>query len=213
MYVLLILCTYINCSTGKPTAPTNVTFPTENTTDISFVVQWGAVTDQFVDSYQVVWIDYSNTQDAYVNETSCTIVGLTPNTTYTVNVLAHNKCGNGNASFPKAITTNVSLIMDTSLTTIISDILNPTTSSGITTASITTTSFTTASIITASVITAGITTASITTASITTALSKPAVMIADTTVSTVYSGSPTSRVEAESNSKFYIRQPWCNIVK
>ena len=189
------------------------------------------MTDQFVYSYLVAWIDNSNTQDAYVNETSCTIAGLTPNTKYTVIVFAHNKCGNGNASFPEVITTNGSLTMDTSLTTIISDIVNPT-SAGITTASITTASFTTASIITASIttasitttsiITASITTASITTASITTAsiitasittaLSRPAVMTAGTTVSTVYSGSPTSHVGAESNSKYYIRQPWCNIV-
>ena len=169
------------------------------------------MTDQFVYSYLVAWIDNSNTQDAYVNETSCTIAGLTPNTKYTVIVFAHNKCGNGNASFPEVITTNGSLTMDTSLTTIISDIMNPT-SAGITTASITTASFTTASITTASITTASFTTASITTASFTTALSRPAVMTAGTTVSTVYSGSPTSHVGAESNSKFYIRQPWCNIV-
>ena len=199
---------YVNCSTGKPTTPTNVTFPTENTTDISFVVQWGAVTDQFVDSYVVVWFDkISSTVQDDVNETSCTIVGLTPNTTYTVVVFAHNKCGKGNASFPKVITTNGSLTMDTSLTTIISDIMNPTS------AGITTSSFTTASITTASITTASITTASFTTASITTALSRPAIMTAGTTVSTVYSGSPTSHVGAKSNSKFYIRQPWCNIVK
>ena len=218
---------YINCSTGKPIAPMSVKFPTENTTDISFVVQWDAVIDQFVDSYLVLWNDkISTVQNAYVNETSCTVAGLTPNTTYVVVVFAHNKCGDGNSSFPIEITTNLSLSMDTSLTTIISDIVNPT-SAGTTTASITTASFTTASINTTSINTASINTASITTASIntaiittastntasiTTALSKPAVMTAGTTVSTVYSGSPTSHVGAESNSKFYIRQPWCNIV-
>ena len=208
---------YINCSTGKPIAPMSVKFPTENTTDISFVVQWDAVIDQFVDSYLVLWNDkISTVQNAHVNETSCTVAGLTPNTTYVVVVFAHNKCGDGNASFPKEITTNLSFSMDTSLTTIISDIVNPTsagtTTASITTASITTASINTASITTASITTASITTASIITASITTALSKPAVMTAGTTVFTVYSGSPTSHVGAESNSKFYIRQPWCNIV-
>ena len=72
-------------------APVNIRFPLQNITDVSFVVQWDAVSNQSVDRYivSVYWTDDENLiQTVTVNETSYTVTGLTPDTTYTVTVAA-----------------------------------------------------------------------------------------------------------------------------
>ena len=109
----------------------NIRFPPENSTNVSLVVQWDAVIDQFVDGYLVVWNNELDTVGkARVNNTSYTITGLDPNTTYIVSVFAHNKCGDGTASIPENVKINYSLTINTSLTTEVSVvIINPTSAS------------------------------------------------------------------------------------
>ena len=99
-----------------PNPPMNIRFPVEYITDVSFIVQWDAVTNQFVDRYNIIvkWTDGTNPiQTVTVNETSCTVTGLTPNTTYTVFIAAVNNCGTGTFSTNKSVTTNISFSMDT----------------------------------------------------------------------------------------------------
>ena len=63
--------------------------------DVSFVVQWDAVVDHSDVGYEINWIDYTNNSlqrfTATVTETSYTVTGLTPNTTYVVTVAVINK--------------------------------------------------------------------------------------------------------------------------
>ena len=115
---------YVLCFTALlPTTPINIRLPVENITDVLFIVQWDKVINQSVSGYKVIWTDESNsTQTVTVNETSYTVTGLTPNTTYTVNVAAINKCGTGPLSTDKRVTTNVSFSMNTIST---STIINP----------------------------------------------------------------------------------------
>ena len=111
-----------------PTSPVKVRFPTENVTNLSFVVQWDAVNNQSDDRYIVSWTDGTNPiQTVTVNETSCTVTGLTPNTTYTVTVAAINENCTGPLSNNKNVTTNSSLSMDTVSTTSVLITTNSTT--------------------------------------------------------------------------------------
>ena len=94
--------------------PLNIRFSTDHITDVSFVVQWDAVTNPAVDRYLVTWTDGTNPiQIVIVNETLCAIIGLTPNTTYIVTVAAVSKDCSGPFSTDEKVTTNVSLSMDT----------------------------------------------------------------------------------------------------
>jgi len=85
----------------------NIRFPTENITDVSFVVQWDAVTNHPGGSYNVTWTNGSNMHAAIVNKTSYTITGLTPKTIDTVTVTAVNKCGRGPTSTVTNLTINI----------------------------------------------------------------------------------------------------------
>ena len=108
----------------------NIRFPPQSITDVSFVVQWDAVINQSVDRYVVYWIDDSKPiQSVIVNETSCTVTGLTPNTTYTVTVAAANvfNC-TGVASDGEEVTTIISISMDTTSTVNSLSSTNPTVS-------------------------------------------------------------------------------------
>ena len=93
-------------------APVNIRFPPQSITDVSFVVQWDAVINQSVDRYiiSVYRTDNENpVQTVTVNETSYTVTGLTPNTTYTVTVTAvdEHDCIEI-ASAVEEVTTNIS---------------------------------------------------------------------------------------------------------
>ena len=121
--VSIIISNYVNylCST----APVNIRFPPQSITDVSFVVQWDAVINQSVDRYMVsvYWTDDDRNpiQSVTVHETSYTVTGLTPNTTYTVTVasVGESDC-TGIASARKEVTTVVSVSMDTASTTDVS---------------------------------------------------------------------------------------------
>ena len=94
--------------------PLNIRFPADHITDVSFVVQWDAVPNRSVDRYLVTWTDGTNPiQIVTVNETSCSVTNLTPNTTYTVTVAAVNKNCSGPFSTDERVTTNMSLSTDT----------------------------------------------------------------------------------------------------
>jgi len=86
----------------------NIRFPTENITDMSFVVQWDAVTNHPGGSYNVTWTDGINMHTAIVNKTSYTITGLTPKTIDTITVTAVNKCGRGPTSTVTNLTIHIS---------------------------------------------------------------------------------------------------------
>ena len=107
------------------TAPMNIGFPTDKITNVSLVVQWDAVINQSVDGYMVNWTDGINhIQSVIVNETLCTVTGLTPNTTYTVTVAAVNVCGTGPASTgDNSVTTNMSFLHGVSPTATINNII------------------------------------------------------------------------------------------
>ena len=168
----------------------NIRFPPENTTNVSLIVQWDAVIDQFVDSYLVVWNNKLDTvHEARVNNTSYTITGLDPNTTYLVSVFAHNKCGDGTASIPENVTTNYSFTINTSLTTEVSVvIINPTSAS-------------TAAVPSESPFMTASTTISTMPSSLPTMPSSLLTM--PSSLPTMPSSLPTSSIEAESDSKFY----------
>ena len=103
----------------------NIRFPPQSITDVSFVVQWDAVINQSVDRYIVSVYRTNNNwdpiQSVNVDETSYTVTGLTPNTTYTVTVgsVDESDC-TGIASAHKEVTTAVSVSMDTASTTDVS---------------------------------------------------------------------------------------------
>ena len=92
-------------------APVNIRFPAQNITDVSFVVQWDAVINQSVNRYivSVYWTnDWHPIKTVTADETSYTVTGLTPNTTYIVTVAAVNEsdCA-GVASVGEEVTTEV----------------------------------------------------------------------------------------------------------
>ena len=95
------------------TAPVNIRFPPGSITDVSFVVQWDAVINQSVDRYivSVYWTDRNNPiQSVTIDETSYTVTGLTPNTTYTVTVASVDESDcTGVASAGKKVNTTVSI--------------------------------------------------------------------------------------------------------
>ena len=97
---------------SSPAAPVNIKFPPQSITDVSFVVQWDAVINQSVDRYiiSVYRTDNENLiQSVTVDETSYTVTGLTPNTTYTVTVTAVDEHGCIEiASAVEEVTTNIS---------------------------------------------------------------------------------------------------------
>ena len=121
-------------------APVKIEFPTDKITDVSFVVQWDAVINQSVDRYIVNWSDGTNpVESVVIHNTSYTVTGLTPNTTYTVTVAAVNMCGTGLASTGNnSVTTNVLFSVNTTSTTSVFHDVTPTvTINTITTNSIT----------------------------------------------------------------------------
>ena len=95
----------------------NISFPPWSITDVSFVVQWDAVINQSVDRYivSVYWTDRNNPiQSVTIDETSCTVTGLTANTTYTVVVAAVDESNcTGVASVRKEVNTTISISMVT----------------------------------------------------------------------------------------------------
>ena len=120
--------------------PVKIEFSTDKITDVSFVVQWDAVINQSVDGYMVNWTDGINhMQSVIVKETSYTVTGLAPNTTYTVTVAAVNMCGTGLASTGNnSVTTNILFSVNTTSTTsVIHDVTPTVTINTITTNSIT----------------------------------------------------------------------------
>ena len=126
----------------------NIRFPIQYITDVSFVVQWDAVTNQSVDRYIVNWTDGTNLiQTVTVNETSYNVTGLTLNTTYTVTVAAVNKCGIGVPSVDGRVTISTSPSMNSVSTTSVFLRLIPTATT--TTTTTTTTSNASASTTTA----------------------------------------------------------------
>ena len=91
------------------TTPMNIRFPADEITNVSFVVQWDAISNQFVDRYIVNWTDGTNRmQSVIVHKIFYTVIGLNPNTTYTVTVAAVNQCGTSAGS--NSVRTNVSSI-------------------------------------------------------------------------------------------------------
>ena len=98
-------------------APVNIRFPAQNITDVSFAVQWDAVINQSVNRYivSVYWTsDWNPIKTVTADETSYTVTGLTPNTTYIVTVAAVSESGcTGVASDGEEVTTTVSVSMDT----------------------------------------------------------------------------------------------------
>ena len=132
-----------------PNPPMYIRFPVEYITDVSFIVQWDAVTNQSDDRYIVKWTDGTNPiQIVTVNETSYNVTGLTPNTTYTVIVAAVNNCGTGTFSTNESVTTNISFSIDIASTATVFFSIKPT---AITITTITSTTTTTATTITNSV--------------------------------------------------------------
>ena len=116
----------------------NIRFPTESITDTSFVVQWDAVTNDSAHGYIVNWTDGANPiQTVTVIETSYIVTGLTPNTTYTVNVAAVNKCGTGVSSVDDRVTTSASFSVNTVSTTSIATTTTTTTTIGASTSATT----------------------------------------------------------------------------
>ena len=128
--ISIFISNYVNylCST----APMNIRIPLRNIRDVSFVVQWDAVINQSVDRYivSVYWTDRHNPiQSVTVDQTSYTVTGLTPNTTYTVAVASVNESDcTGVASARKEVTTDVSVSVDVTSTVDISrpPSINPT---------------------------------------------------------------------------------------
>jgi len=78
-------------TTGPPGIPMNIRY-----NHASFVVQWDEVDD--ADKYLVNWSGGGRIREATTLQTSRTITGLTPNTTYVVTVFAINGCGESDTS-------------------------------------------------------------------------------------------------------------------
>ena len=99
------------------TAPVNIRFPPQNITDVSFVVQWDAVSNQSIDGYIVSIHQTSNSkhiQTVTVDEISYNVTGLTPDTTYTVTVTVVDESDcNGLVSAGEEVTTTALVLMDT----------------------------------------------------------------------------------------------------
>ena len=87
----------------------NITFPQDDITSESFVVQWDEVNDIFPVNYTVRWYgeDGSN-GTANVTGLSYTVTGLTNNISYNVTVVAINTCcGTGPVSNVTMVMTNM----------------------------------------------------------------------------------------------------------
>ena len=134
------------------TSPMNIGFPIEYISDVSFVVQWDPVNNQSVDRYIITvnWTDGTNPiQTATVNETSYNVTGLSPNTTYAVNVAVVNECGIGVPCADGRVTTSASPSMNSVSTTYTSVFLRLIPTATTTTTTTTTTSNASASTTTA----------------------------------------------------------------
>ena len=82
-----------------PDRPMNIRFPASDITSTSFVVQWDVVDD--TDLYSVTWRTgrLNSSRETATSQTSRTVTGLTPNTTYAVTIAAFNTvCGRGSES-------------------------------------------------------------------------------------------------------------------
>ena len=80
-------------------------------TSTSFDIQWDKVDD--ADWYIVIWRDDGGSVNQ--STTSVTVPQLSPNTTYSVTVTAGNLCGSGTASDILNVTTNVTLLVGSSI--------------------------------------------------------------------------------------------------
>ena len=124
----------------------NVIVPKEDITNVSFVVQWDAVINHSDVKYEVNWLDIDNPslQKATVTETSYTVTGLTPNTSYLVTVAVLNKKCKGHSPHSVGITikTKILLSINTNSTTSSANPTTATTSTATTTATTTTTTTT-----------------------------------------------------------------------
>ena len=64
----------------------------------SMFVQWNVVDSYFDTSYTVTWTSgFPIHSVTLIEQSSCTITGLTPDTIYTITVTAANECGTGPA--------------------------------------------------------------------------------------------------------------------
>ncbi|XP_065912099.1 fibronectin-like isoform X2 [Dysidea avara] len=96
--------------TYTPDKPTNIRFSPR--TSNSFAVQWDEVTDMFPVTYEVSWSDGNGDNGTIAtNQTSCTITGLTYDTTYNVTVVAINTCCGAGPTSYTVLTTNTSMSM------------------------------------------------------------------------------------------------------
>ena len=107
---------YIYFTVAPSASPVNIAFPEENVKDASFVVQWNTL-HQSADRYViVVWTDGIPIQTVTVDQTSYIVTGLTPNTTYTVNIATIISC-TGPLSTDATVTTRVPFSKDVNTTT------------------------------------------------------------------------------------------------
>ncbi|XP_065890845.1 uncharacterized protein [Dysidea avara] len=102
-------------TTGPPGTPINIRVSEISST--SFVVQWDEVDD--ADHYIVNWRDDGGSvRESTTSLISITITQLSPNTTYNVTVTAGNICGSGTVSDILIVTSNVTLLVGPSITTL-----------------------------------------------------------------------------------------------
>jgi len=74
---------------GPPDTPMNITVI--DITSTSFVIQWKEVDD--ANQYYINWSSAGDGSREVTSQTSCTITGLIPNTTYYVTITSVNSCG------------------------------------------------------------------------------------------------------------------------
>ena len=70
---------------------------TENTSNLSVVVQWDEVDDFLPTNYTITWSsdDTNATSHSVIEQSSYTITELTLDIVYTISVTASNRCGTG----------------------------------------------------------------------------------------------------------------------
>ena len=91
----------------KPDAAKNIRVLEKD--NVSFIVQWDAVTDLFPITYTIRWYGEGIDNTTTTNEPLYRITGLTSNTSYSVTVVANNTCcGAGDISDAIVVTTSES---------------------------------------------------------------------------------------------------------